>query len=121
MAQAVVGVHPESISYIEAHGTATPLGDPVEMAVLTEAFRRGGAERKQFCAVGTGKTHIGHLDVAAGATGLFKTVLQLQHEVIPPLLHFKTPNPKIDFSNSPFFPVSTPMEWKRGDAPRRAG
>jgi len=121
MAQAAAGVHPESISYIEAHGTATPLGDPVEMAALTEAFRRGGAERKQFCAVGTGKTHIGHLDVAAGATGLIKTVLQLQHEVIPPLLHFKTPNPKIDFQNSPFFPVAKQMEWKRTDTPRRAG
>jgi len=121
MAQAAADVHPESISYIEAHGTATPLGDPIEMAALTEAFRRGGAERKQFCAVGTGKTHIGHLDVAAGATGLIKTVLQLQHEVIPPLLHFKTPNPKIDFENSPFFPVSKQMEWKRTDAPRRAG
>jgi len=121
MAQAAAGVHPESISYIEAHGTATPLGDPVEMAALTEAFRRGGTERKQFCAVGTGKTHIGHLDVAAGATGLIKTVLQLQHEVIPPLLHFKTANPKIDFQNSPFFPVAKQMEWKRSDTPRRAG
>jgi acyl transferase domain-containing protein len=121
MAQAAAGVHPESISYIEAHGTATPLGDPVEMAALTEAFRRGGAERKQFCAVGTGKTHIGHLDVAAGATGLIKTVLQLQHEVIAPLLHFKTPNPKIDFQNSPFFPVAKQMDWKRTDTPRRAG
>jgi acyl transferase domain-containing protein len=121
MAQAAAGVHPESISYIEAHGTATPLGDPIEVAALTEAFRRGGAERKQFCAVGTGKTHIGHLDVASGATGLIKTVLQLQHEVIPPLLHFKTPNPKIDFQNSPFFPVSKQMEWKRTDTPRRAG
>jgi acyl transferase domain-containing protein len=121
MAQAAAGVHPESLSYIEAHGTATPLGDPIEMAALTEAFRRGGAKRKQFCAVGTGKTHIGHLDVAAGAAGLIKTVLQLQHEVIPPLLHFKTPNPKIDFQNSPFFPVSKQMEWRRNGAPRRAG
>jgi len=88
---------------------------------LTAAFRRGGASRNQYCALGTGKTHIGHLDVAAGATGLIKTVLQLQHELIPPLLHFKSPNPKIDFENSPFVPVSTPVEWKRGDRPRRAG
>ena len=121
MAQAAAGIHPETISYIEAHGTATPLGDPIEMAALTAAFRRGGASRNQYCAVGTGKTHIGHLDVAAGATGLIKTVLQLQHEAIPPLLHFKTPSPKIDFRNSPFFPVSKQMEWKRGDTPRRAG
>ncbi len=121
MAQAAAGIHPDTVSYVEAHGTATPLGDPIEVAALTSAFRRGGASRNQYCALGTGKTHIGHLDVAAGATGLIKTVLQLQHEFIPALLHFKTPNPKIDFGNSPFFPVSTGMEWKRGDAPRRAG
>lgn len=121
MAQASAGIHPDSVSYIEAHGTATPLGDPIEIAALTSAFRRGGSTRNEFCAVGTGKTHIGHLDIAAGATGLIKTVLQLQHEAIPPLLHFKSPNPKIDFRNSPFFPVSKRMEWKRGDAPRRAG
>jgi len=121
MAQAAAGIHPDSVSYIEAHGTATPLGDPIEVAALTAAFRRGGASRNQYCAIGTGKTHIGHLDIAAGATGLIKTVLQLQNELIPPLLHFKLPNPKIDFRNSPFFPVSQPIEWKRGDAPRRAG
>lgn len=121
MAQAAAGIHPDTVSYVEAHGTATPLGDPIEVAALTSAFRRGGASRNQYCALGTGKTHIGHLDVAAGATGLIKTVLQLQHEFIPPLLHFKTPNPKIDFGTSPFFPVATGMEWKRGDAPRRAG
>jgi len=121
MAHAAAGIHPDTVSYVEAHGTATPLGDPIEVAALTAAFRRGGTSRNQYCAIGTGKTHIGHLDVAAGATGLIKTVLQLQHEFIPPLLHFKSPNPKIDFRNSPFFPVSSPMEWKRGDAPRRAG
>lgn len=121
MAQAAAGIHPDTVSYVEAHGTATPLGDPIEVAALTAAFRRGGASRNEYCALGTGKTHIGHLDVAAGATGLIKTVLQLQHEFIPPLLHFKSPNPKIDFRNSPFFPVSAPMEWKRGDTPRRAG
>jgi len=121
MAQAAAGVHPDEISYVEAHGTATPLGDPIEVAALTAAFRRGGASRNEYCALGTGKTHIGHLDIAAGATGLIKTVLQLQHEFIPPLLHFKSANAKIDFRNSPFFPVSAPMEWKRGGAPRRAG
>jgi acyl transferase domain-containing protein len=121
MAHANAGIDPDTVSYVEAHGTATPLGDPIEVAALTAAFRRGGSSRNQYCALGTGKTHIGHLDVAAGATGLIKTVLQLQHECIPPLLHFKAPNPKIDFGNSPFFPVSTSMAWKRGDAPRRAG
>jgi acyl transferase domain-containing protein len=121
MAQAAAMIHPETISYVEAHGTATPLGDPIEVAALTEAFRRGGASRDQYCAIGTAKTNIGHLDVASGATGLIKTVLQLQHEFIPPLLHFKKANPQIEFLNSPFFPVSAPMEWKRGEAPRRAG
>jgi acyl transferase domain-containing protein len=121
MAQAAAGIAPETVSYLEAHGTATPLGDPIEMAALTAAFRRGGATRNQFCAVGTGKTNIGHLDVAAGAAGLIKTVLQLQHEMIPPLLHFKSANPKIDFEKSPFFPVSKMMEWKRNSTPRRAG
>ncbi len=121
MAQAAAGVHPDSISYVEAHGTATPLGDPIEVAGRTSAFRRGGATRNNYCALGTCKTHIGHLDVAAGATGLIKTILQLKHELIPPLLHFKKPNPKIDFANSPFFPVAQAVEWKRGETPRRAG
>lgn len=121
LAQATGGVDPESISYIEAHGTGIPLGDPIEIAALTQAFRSGGAKRNGYCAIATGKTYIGHLDVAAGATGLIKTVLQLQHGIIPPLLHFKAPNPKIDFANSPFFPVTRPVEWKRGSQPRRAG
>ena len=121
LAQAAAGVDPESISYIEAHGTGTPLGDPIEITALTKAFREAGSTSKGFCAIGTGKTHIGHLDVAAGATGLIKTVLQLQHELIPPILHFKAPNPKIDFANSPFYPVTRPLEWKKGPTPRRAG
>jgi amino acid adenylation domain-containing protein len=120
-AQINAGVDPESITYIEAHGTATPLGDPIEVAALTQAFRTRGSKAKAFCALGTAKTHISHLDVAAGATGLIKTVLQLQHGVIPPLLHFKSANPKIDFPNSPFFPVTETLKWKRGAAPRRAG
>ncbi len=121
LAQAVAGVEPGTISYVEAHGTGTPLGDPIEVAALTQAFRAGGADGNGFCALGTGKTNISHLDVAAGVTGLIKTVLQLQHEKIPPLLHFKFPNPKIDFANSPFYPVSRLTEWKRGPKPRRAG
>lgn len=121
LAQAAAGIKPESISYIEAHGTGTPLGDPIEIAALTQAFRNGGATRNGYCAVGSGKTHIGHLDAAAGVTGLIKTVLQLQHEQIPALLHYKSPNPKIDFANSPFYPVAKLTEWKRGATPRRAG
>jgi len=121
MAQAAAGIDPETVSYVEAHGTATPLGDPIEVAGLTEAFRRGGSVRHQYCALGSAKTNVGHLDIAAGATGLIKTVLQLRNEHIPALLHFQAANPKIDFANSPFFPVSAPLEWKRGAEPRRAG
>jgi len=121
MAQAMAGVDPESISYVEAHGTGTPLGDPIEVAALTRAFRNAGSTRNGYCALGTAKTNVSHLDVAAGATGLIKTVLQLQHEKIPPLLNFKSPNPKIDFAQSPFFPVEKTMDWKRGETPRRAG
>jgi len=121
LAQAAAGVDPGSISYIEAHGTGTPLGDPIEVAALTRAFRDAGATGSGFCAIGTGKTHIGHLDVASGATGLIKTVLQLQHGVIPPLLHFSSPNPRIDFASSPFYPATREIPWARGEMPRRAG
>jgi len=121
LAQASAGVHPSEISYIEAHGTGTPLGDPIEIAALTKAFREGGAEENAFCAIGTGKTHIGHLDCAAGVTGLIKTIQQFRHEKIPALLHFKAPNPRIDFSTSPFSPVSEDRDWKAGEKPRLAG
>jgi amino acid adenylation domain-containing protein len=120
MAQAVAGVDARSISYIEAHGTGTPLGDPIEIAALTKAFRLS-TEAKGFCAIGTGKTNIGHLDVAAGVTGLIKTTLSLQNSLLPPMLYFERPNPKIDFENSPFYPVTKLTEWKAGKTPRRAG
>ncbi|MBE2205768.1 MAG: amino acid adenylation domain-containing protein [Chthoniobacterales bacterium] len=121
LAQAAADIPAERISYIEAHGTGTPLGDPIEVEALTRAFREGGASKKGFCAIGTGKTHIGHLDVAAGAVGLIKTLLQLKHEKIPGLLHFQSPNPRIPFSESPFFPVTRLLDWKRGAEPRCAG
>jgi acyl transferase domain-containing protein/glutamate-1-semialdehyde aminotransferase len=121
MAQASAGVNPADVSYIEAHGTGTPLGDPIEVAALTKAFREGGAAGNGFCTLGTGKTHIGHLDVAAGVTGLIKTIQQFRHEKIPALLHFNAPNPHIDFANSPFTPASEEREWKRNEAPRLAG
>ena len=121
LAQASAGVSPSEISYVEAHGTGTPLGDPIEVAALTKAFRNGGAEGNSFCALGTGKTHIGHLDCAAGVTGLIKTIQQFRHGKIPALLHFKAPNPHIDFSNSPFFPVAEDRDWKRTETPRLAG
>lgn len=121
MAQAVAGVSPQSISCVEAHGTGTPLGDPIEVAALTQAFREGGAQGNGFCHLATGKTHIGHLDVAAGATGLIKATLQLQHGLIPGMRHFQSPNPRIDFADSPFLPVAETVAWPRGTEPRRAG
>ena len=121
MAHALAGVSPADISYVEAHGTGTPLGDPVEVLALTKAFRQGGAKEKGYCAIGTGKTHIGHLDVAAGATGLIKTILQLRHGKIPALLHFQKPNPAINFAESPFFPVAELQSWNPGPKQRLAG
>jgi len=119
-ALAIAGVAPETVSYIEAHGTGTSLGDPVEVAALTRAFR-ASTEKKGFCAIGSVKTNVGHLDAAAGVTGLIKAVLALEHEMIPPSLHFEQPNPEIDFANSPFFVNTRLSEWKVDGAPRRAG
>ncbi|MEI6278563.1 MAG: amino acid adenylation domain-containing protein [Verrucomicrobiae bacterium] len=121
LAQATAGIEPSTISYVEAHGTGTLLGDPIEFAALTKAFREGGATGNGFCALGSAKGHLGHLDVASGATGLIKTVLQLRHETILPILHFAKPNPHIDFSGSPFYPVTKAIPWRRGETPRRAG
>jgi len=120
-AQSIAGVDAETISYIEAHGTATPLGDPIEMAALTQAFNQT-TDKKGFCAIGSVKTNIGHLDTAAGVAGLIKTVLALQHKMLPPSLHFETPSPKIDFANSPFYVNTTLTEWlTNNNTPRRAG
>ncbi|HZI20305.1 MAG TPA: SDR family NAD(P)-dependent oxidoreductase [Pyrinomonadaceae bacterium] len=120
MAHALAGVEPETITYVEAHGTATELGDTIEMAALTKAFRRG-TEKVGYCGVGSVKTNIGHLDAAAGIAGLIKTVLALKHKTLPPSLHFTTPNPNIDFANSPFYVNASLAEWKADDHPRRAG
>jgi len=121
MAQAAAGVSPESISYIEAHGTGTPLGDPIEVAAATKVFR-ASTKAKGFCAIGTAKTNVGHLDIAAGATGLIKTVLSLKHGQLPPTLHFERPNSKLDLENSPFYVNTKLAEWKRSNGqPRRAG
>ena len=121
MAQAFGDIPPESVSYVEAHGTATPLGDPVEIAALTRAFRLGGAKGNQFCRIGSVKSNIGHLDVAAGVAGLMKTVLCLKHRQIPATLHYEEPNPEIDFSNSPFHVVDRLTEWTSAGGPLRAG
>ncbi|HEX8183843.1 MAG TPA: amino acid adenylation domain-containing protein, partial [Blastocatellia bacterium] len=113
------GVHPETIGYIETHGTGTHLGDPIEVAALTQAFR-AWTDKKQFCRIGSVKTNIGHLDTAAGVAGLIKTVLSLKREMVPPTLHFEQPNPKIDFENSPFHVNAALAEWKSNGTPRRA-
>lgn len=120
-ALAMAEVHPEQISYVEAHGTATPLGDPIEISALTRAFRRQTAA-KAYCAIGSVKTNIGHADTAAGMAGLLKTVLALQHRQIPASLHFQQPNPQIDFANSPFYVNQQLAPWPSdGDNPRCAG
>jgi phthiocerol/phenolphthiocerol synthesis type-I polyketide synthase E len=120
MAQALAGVDPETITYVEAHGTGTALGDPIEVAALTQAFR-SKTKKKGFCAIGSVKTNIGHLDAAAGIAGFIKTVLALEHKVIPPSLHFEKANPEINFSNSPFYVNTELREWKADAFPRRAG
>ncbi|WP_410477616.1 acyltransferase domain-containing protein [Nostoc sphaeroides] len=120
MAQAYANFHPETISYIEAHGTATPLGDPIEIEALTQAFRVH-TDAKQFCAIGSLKSNVGHLVAAAGVAGLIKTALALYYKKIPPSLNFEAPNPKIDFANSPFYVNTKLAEWSEGETPRRAG
>ncbi|MER3588643.1 MAG: beta-ketoacyl synthase, partial [Mastigocladus sp. ERB_26_1] len=119
-ALALAGVEPESISYIEAHGTGTNLGDPIEINALTNIFR-DYTDKKGFCAIGSVKTNIGHLDAAAGVAGVIKTALALQHKLIPPSLNFQQPNPEIDFANSPFYVNTKPTQWQAGETPRRAG
>ncbi len=120
MAQELAGVEAQSINYIETHGTGTPLGDPVEVEALTQAFR-AHTDKKNFCAIGSVKTNIGHLDAAAGVASLIKTVLAMKNKELPPSLHFKTPNPKIDWANSPFFVNSKLTAWESSEEPRRAG
>ena len=119
-AQAMAEVEAGSISYVEAHGTATLLGDPIEVAALTEAFQANTSNRG-FCAIGSVKTNLGHLDTAAGIAGLIKTTLALQHKSLPPSLHFEQPNPAIDLANSPFYVNTTLAEWNAKGTPLRAG
>jgi acyl transferase domain-containing protein len=119
-AMEAAGVDPATVRYVEAHGTGTPLGDPIEISALEKAFGTG-AGANGFCALGSVKTNIGHLNVAAGAASLIKAVLALKHRQIPPSLNFSEPNPKIDFANSPFFVNTKLSDWKEGTTPRRAG
>ncbi|MEM8721263.1 MAG: SDR family NAD(P)-dependent oxidoreductase [Cyanobacteria bacterium P01_G01_bin.39] len=117
-AQIMAEVEPETISYIETHGTGTSMGDPIEFAGLKQAF---STDKKGYCAIGSVKTNIGHLDAAAGIAGLIKTSLALERKLLPPSLNFETPNPEIDFENSPFFVNTKLSEWQANGSPRRAG
>lgn len=119
-AQRLAGIDPDAISYVETHGTGTPLGDPIEVAALTRAFR-AGTSKKGFCAIGSVKSNIGHLEAAAGVASLIKTVLALKHRTLPPSLHFEQPNPQIDFANSPFYVNARLSPWTSGTGPRLAG
>ena len=119
-------IAPETISYIEAHGTATPLGDPVEVTALMQAFqarltKEDNARGSGWCALGSVKSNIGHLDAAAGVAGVLKTVLALQHQQLPPSLHYQQPNPQLDFAHSPFRVNQTLVPWTDTAGPRRAG
>ena len=120
LAQAVAGVSPETISYIEAHGTATALGDPIEIAGLTQVFREATAA-KQFCALGSVKGNIGHCDAASGITSLIKTALAFHHEKIPASIHCEQINPALQLEETPFFINTELRDWPRGNVPRRAG
>jgi len=120
MAQAIAGVEAGTIGLIEAHGTATPLGDPIEVAGLTQAFRLS-TEENQFCALGSLKTNIGHCDVASGVAGVIKAALSLKHQILPPIVHYKKPNPEIDFENTPFYINTELKHWDKKAWPRRAG
>ncbi|MGB7443480.1 MAG: SDR family oxidoreductase [Coleofasciculaceae cyanobacterium] len=119
-AQLMADVEPETITYMETHGTGTPLGDPIEIAAMTQAFRVN-TDKKGYCAIGSVKTNLGHLDAAAGIAGLIKTTLALHHKLLPPSLNFETPNPQIDFDNSPFYVNTKSSEWQANGNPRRAG
>ena len=119
-AQAVAGVDPGSITFVETHGTGTPIGDPIEVEGLRRAFRRGTPETG-FCALGSIKSNFGHLDSAAGVAGFIKTVLCLHHRTLVPTVHFTRPSPKVDWDSSPFYVNARTCAWDTDRLPRRAG
>lgn len=118
-ALAVAGENARDIGYVECHGTGTPLGDAIEIAALTDAYRRFGSDTA-FCRIGSVKTNFGHLDSAAGALGLAKAALVVEHGEIPPTLHFSVPNPEIDFDSTPFVVNDQLTPWPATDSPRLA-
>ncbi|MFM6023571.1 MAG: ketoacyl-synthetase C-terminal extension domain-containing protein, partial [Dolichospermum sp.] len=123
-ALAVAQIDANTIGYVETHGTGTALGDPIEITALTQAFHQSTYQpitKNGFCAIGSVKTNIGHLDDAAGIAGLIKTILALKNGAIPPSLNSNLPNPNIDFANSPFYVNTELIEWEKNDLPRRAG
>lgn len=113
------GVDATTVSYIETHGTGTQLGDPIEVAALTQAYAGNGARRGQ-CGIGSIKSNIGHLDTAAGVASLIKVAMAMQHRELPATLHYTAPNPAIDFAATPFFVVDSHRAWRQ-DGPLRAG
>lgn len=115
----IAAVDPRTITYVEAHGTGTQLGDPIEVAALSTAYAADG--EPSWCAIGSVKSNIGHLGPAAGVAGVIKTVLSLEHGLIPPSLHYEKPNPKIDFGQNPFYVNAALSAWKANGDPRRAG
>jgi acyl transferase domain-containing protein/thioesterase domain-containing protein len=123
-ALSVAEVDPRTIGYIETHGTATNLGDPIEIEALKQAFQQGGEDEIQkepYCALGSVKTNIGHLDCASGIAGMIKAVLSLHHHLIPPSLYFETPNPHLGLEKTPFYVNTSLTEWERKTTPLRAG
>lgn len=114
------GINPETVSYIEAHGTGTHIGDPIEIAGLTQAFSQF-TDKKGFCAIGSVKSNIGHLDAGACIAGIIKTVMALKNERLPKILNYREANPQIDFAATPFFVNDRLNDWKKSKNPRRAG
>lgn len=120
-ALALANVSPETISYIETHGTGTPVGDPIEIAALSQAFRQG-TDARGFCGIGSVKSNIGHTDTAAGVASFIKVALAMQHRELPASLHFKSPNPACEFERSPFYVNAALKPWTPPvGQPRRAG
>ncbi|NJM14575.1 MAG: AMP-binding protein, partial [Bacteroidales bacterium] len=112
-------IDPESIGYVEAHGTGTALGDPIEVLAISEAYEKY-TNKKQFCAIGSVKPNIGHLDTAAGLAGCIKLAVSLYHKKFPPIINFTSPNPQIDFKNSPFYVLDKEESWSNEQYPKRA-
>lgn len=122
-AQAIAGFDPATVGYVECHGTATPLGDPIEVAALAQAFGDGGGGRSGFARtwIGSVKGNVGHLDAAAGVTGLIKAALAVDHGVIPPTCHFNAPNPRLELEKTPFAIADRLIDWRESEGLRRAG